>query len=80
VVLAHLGLIAALSLLRRKNQALPMLTGRVEGRAPTSCSTTMRAWPALLLAGRAGLLGLAVAAVAAGSAAGDDGGCGCLVS
>lgn len=34
VVLAHLALIAGLSLLRRKNQALPMLTGRVEGPGP----------------------------------------------
>lgn len=34
VVLAHLALIAALSLLRRKNQALPMLTGRMEGAGP----------------------------------------------
>ena len=31
VVLAHVGLIALLSLLRRKNQALPMLTGRIPG-------------------------------------------------
>jgi cytochrome b len=34
VVLAHLGLIAVLSLLRRKNVAAPMLTGRVEGVGP----------------------------------------------
>ena len=34
VVLAHLALIAGLSLLRRKNQALPMLTGRIEGAGP----------------------------------------------
>lgn len=34
VVLAHLAMIAGLSLLRRKNQALPMLTGRVEGAGP----------------------------------------------
>ena len=34
VVLAHIGLIAFLSLLRRKNQALPMLTGRVAGVGP----------------------------------------------
>jgi cytochrome b len=31
VVLAHIGLIVAISLLRRRNQALPMLTGRTEG-------------------------------------------------
>ena len=34
VVLVHIGLIAMLSLLRRKNQALPMLTGRVTGPGP----------------------------------------------
>ena len=33
-VLAHLGLLLGLSLLRRKNQALPMLTGRIEGNGP----------------------------------------------
>ncbi|MCB2030819.1 MAG: cytochrome b/b6 domain-containing protein, partial [Rhodoferax sp.] len=34
LVLAHVGLIAGLSVLRRKNQALPMLTGRVAGSGP----------------------------------------------
>lgn len=34
VVLAHIGLIAVLSLVRRKNQALPMLTGRAAGPGP----------------------------------------------
>ena len=34
VVLAHVALIAGLSILRRKNQALPMLTGHVEGAGP----------------------------------------------
>lgn len=34
VVLAHLALILGLSVLRRKNQALPMLTGRIEGPGP----------------------------------------------
>jgi cytochrome b len=34
VVLAHIGLIGLLSLLRRKNQALPMLTGRTPGPGP----------------------------------------------
>jgi cytochrome b len=34
VVLAHLALITGLSLLRRKNQATPMLTGRVDGTGP----------------------------------------------
>jgi len=34
VVLAHVGLIAGFSLLRRKNQALPLLTGLVDGKGP----------------------------------------------
>ncbi|MBH1979776.1 MAG: cytochrome b/b6 domain-containing protein [Comamonadaceae bacterium] len=34
VVLAHIGLIALLSVLHRKNRALPMLTGRVQGPGP----------------------------------------------
>jgi cytochrome b len=33
-VLAHLALLLGLSVLRRKNQALPMLTGRIEGKGP----------------------------------------------
>lgn len=51
VVLAHLALIAGLSLLRRKNQALPMLTGRVAGPGPSLVQNN-RAWLAagLLLA------------------------------
>ncbi|MCV2353006.1 cytochrome b/b6 domain-containing protein [Paucibacter sp. B2R-40] len=34
VVLAHLALIAGVSLLRRHNHALPMLTGRTPGKGP----------------------------------------------
>lgn len=34
VVLGHVTLIAGLSVLRRKNQAQPMLTGRIEGAGP----------------------------------------------
>ena len=34
LVLAHIGLIVFLSFLRRKNQALPMLTGRAAGSGP----------------------------------------------
>ena len=48
VALAHVALIAALSALRRKNQALPMLTGRVEGRGPDLVPHN-RAWLAVLL-------------------------------
>ena len=48
VVLAHLALILALSVLRRKNQAAPMLTGRVEGPGP-NLVTHNRGWLAALL-------------------------------
>lgn len=48
VVLAHLGLILGLSLLRGKNQAMPMLTGRVEGSGPNLVKKN-RVWLAALL-------------------------------
>lgn len=48
VVFAHLGLIALLSVLRRQNQALPMLTGRVPGGGPSPVRHN-RAWLAALL-------------------------------
>ena len=48
VVLAHLALIAGLSVLRRKNQALPMLTGRVGGKGPDLVPKN-RTWLAALL-------------------------------
>lgn len=48
VVLAHLAMIAALSVLRRKNQALPMITGRVEGPGPDLVQHN-RVWLAALL-------------------------------
>ncbi|MDD2177671.1 cytochrome b/b6 domain-containing protein [Acidovorax sp. D2M1] len=48
VVLAHIALIAGLSVLRRKNQALPMLTGRVEGKGPDLIPKN-RTWLAALL-------------------------------
>src|SRR5512143_1865420 len=57
VVLAHLGLIAGVSVLRRQNQALPMLTGRVRGNGPSPVRHN-RAW-------LAGLLLLAVVSFAA---------------
>jgi cytochrome b len=50
VVLAHIGLIALLSLLRRKNQALPMLTGRVAGSGPDLAKRNHGILAALLLA------------------------------
>ena len=51
IVLLHLALIAGLSLLRRKNQALPMLTGRLPGAGPDLVQKN-RPWlaAALLLA------------------------------
>ncbi|MDQ3060371.1 MAG: cytochrome b/b6 domain-containing protein [Pseudomonadota bacterium] len=49
-VLAHVGLIAGLSLLRRKNQALPMLTGRVAGAGPDLARRNHGLLAALLLA------------------------------
>lgn len=49
VVLAHLALIGALSLLRRKNLALPMLSGRIEGPGPDQVRHNRRWLAALLL-------------------------------
>jgi cytochrome b len=48
VVLAHIGLILMLSLLRRRNQALPMLTGRAPGAGPSLVKKN-RVWLAMLL-------------------------------
>lgn len=48
VVLLHLGLIAALSLLRGKNQAQPMLSGRIDGNGPDLVKHN-HAWLAALL-------------------------------
>ncbi len=48
VVLLHIGLIALLSVLQRKNQALPMLTGRVPGRGPDIAKKN-HGWLALLI-------------------------------
>jgi cytochrome b len=48
LVLAHVALIAALSLLRRKNQALPMVSGRVEGTGPDLAKRN-HVWLAALL-------------------------------
>jgi len=47
-VVAHLALLLGLSLLRRKNQAQPMLTGRVDGTGPDLVPHN-RAWLAGLL-------------------------------
>lgn len=48
VVLAHLALIVVLSLLRRKNMASPMLTGRLDGPGPNPVPHN-RVWLAALL-------------------------------
>jgi hypothetical protein len=47
-VVSHLALIAVLSLMRRKNTALPMLTGRTAGSGPDVVKAN-RGWLALLL-------------------------------
>ena len=48
LVLGHLVLIIGLGLVRRKNQALPMLTGRVEGNGPDLAGRN-HGWLAMLL-------------------------------
>lgn len=50
LVLVHIGLITLLSLFRRKNQALPMLTGRVAGLGPDLARRNHRILAALVLA------------------------------
>lgn len=54
VVLGHIAFIVALSVLRRRNQALPMLTGRIAGAGPDLVKRN-RVWLAVLLG--AGVLG-----------------------
>lgn len=49
LVLAHLALILGLSLLRRRNQALPMLTGRVAEPGPDLVTHDRPWWAAALL-------------------------------
>jgi len=51
VALAHVGLIALLSVLRRKNQALPMLTGRIPGTGSDVAKKNHGALAAVVLAG-----------------------------
>lgn len=48
LVLGHLALLLALSVLRRRNQATPMLTGRMEGTGP-DLARRNHAWLAVLL-------------------------------
>ncbi len=49
VVLGHLGLIAALSLLRRQNQAAPMLSGCVAGPGPDLVKRPLRGLAVVLV-------------------------------
>ena len=51
VALLHLALVALTSLVRRKNQALPMLTGRIDGPGPDLVKHPQTALAALLLLG-----------------------------
>ncbi len=48
-VLVHIGLIILLSILQGKNQALPMLTGRVPGRGPDSAKKNYGGLAVLIL-------------------------------
>ncbi len=56
LVALHLALIAFASLVRRKNQALPMLSGRVEGPGPDLVKHERRWLAALLLVAMLGFL------------------------
>jgi cytochrome b len=48
LVLGHVAMLFGLSLLRRKNQAAPMLTGRMEGKGPDLAARN-HGWLAVLL-------------------------------
>jgi cytochrome b len=50
-VIAHLVVLLGLSVLRRQNQALPMLTGRIPGTGPDLVQRTRRPLAAALLLG-----------------------------
>jgi len=51
IVLGHLGLIALISLLRLRNMASPMLTGKVPGPGPDLVKADQRLWAAILVLG-----------------------------
>ena len=51
IVVGHLGLIVLISLLRLRNMASPMLTGRVPGPGPDLVKADQRRWAALLVLG-----------------------------
>ena len=50
-VVAHLGLIALISMTRGRNMASPMLTGRVPGPGPDLVRTEQRFWAVILVLG-----------------------------
>ncbi len=66
VVLAHIGAVVALSLIRRQNQARPMLSGRVPGVGPDLASRNRGLLALLILAAAAGFLAWRVQATPQG--------------
>jgi cytochrome b len=50
-VISHIALIALMSVLRLRNMASPMLTGRVPGPGPDLVKTDQRVWAAILMLG-----------------------------
>ncbi|MCU0967927.1 MAG: cytochrome b/b6 domain-containing protein [Rubrivivax sp.] len=55
-VLVHVGLVIGLSLLRRRNQAAPMITGRVDGAGPDLARRNLGALALLVLAATIGFV------------------------
>ncbi len=51
IVVGHVGLIALISLLRLRNMAAPILTGRVLGPGPDLVKADQRLWAAMLVLG-----------------------------
>ncbi|MDP1899265.1 MAG: cytochrome b/b6 domain-containing protein [Rubrivivax sp.] len=58
VVLGHIALIVGLSVMRRKNQARPMLTGRIDGAGPDLVKRNHARLAALLLIAVVAFVGL----------------------
>lgn len=57
LVVLHLSLIVVLSVARRRNLALPMLSGRIEGRGPDLVASNRRGLAAIVLALTLGFVG-----------------------